>query len=100
MEQSSDAGSATSVTSSEIALCRPLALQSLSPCGCPLSASAPQTPSSPIRLQTSISYEVAEQRKKMYTAYGGPGSEMVSPGTTELTSVSAYEYSYPDPTAM
>ena len=38
-----------------------------------------------------ISAYEAEQRKKMF-AYGG---DVVSPGSTELTSV-CYEYSYPD----
>ena len=48
-------------------------------------------------MQLIPAYE-AEQRKKMYGAYGGggPGGDMASPGTTELTSV-CYEYSYPDP---
>ena len=41
-------------------------------------------------LQLISAYE-AEQRKKMF-AYGG---DVVSPGSTELTSV-CYEYSYPD----
>ena len=49
-------------------------------------------------MQLILSAYEAEQRKKMYTAYGGGhgGSEMISPGTTDLTSV-CYEYSYQDP---
>ena len=48
-------------------------------------------------MQLILSAYEAEQRKKMYGAYGGGhGGEMASPGTTELTSV-CYEYSYPDP---
>ena len=48
-------------------------------------------------MQLILSAYEAEQRKKMYGAYGGgQGGEMASPGTTELTSV-CYEYSYPDP---
>ena len=42
-------------------------------------------------MQIIAAYE-ADQRKKMY---GYSGGDLVSPGSTELTSV-CYEYSYPD----